>query len=168
MDLTLVPLKPEHFSFLKKWLNEPYLTNTFGEKHIWTDRQITDKYSHEMDAYILLVEEKPIGYLQYYNAYDYPRDGYNLREALQGTDLESISLAAIDLFIGESDHLSQGYGTKALQSALERLILRAFDACLVDPDKSNLRAIKAYQKAGFVPLKTCGNSLLLVIRKISP
>lgn len=158
----LLPLNKNHFPLLKKWLNKPHLQTTFGEGKVWTDEMVFQKYSREMDAFIIGAEDKLIGYLQFYDAYAYPREGYGLKEVLKGSPFENKKLAAIDIFIGEEAFLSKGYGSKALEETLKTHIFPTFDACLVDPDQANKRAIKAYMKAGFKPFKAAANSLLLI------
>lgn len=61
---------------------------------------------------------------------------------------------AIDIWIGESDMLGKGYGTLMMEEALKRCFAaREVHTVLIDPLKSNVRAIKFYQKMGFVHLE---------------
>lgn len=57
---------------------------------------------------------------------------------------------AIDIWIGEEEHLGKGYGTTMMQLAIERCFQDpAVKNILIDPLKSNVRAHKFYEKLGF-------------------
>ncbi|MEM8909744.1 MAG: GNAT family N-acetyltransferase [Bacteroidota bacterium] len=59
-------------------------------------------------------------------------------------------LKAIDIWIGEKQHLGRGYGTQMMELALERCFAEAqTQAVLVDPLASNTRAHCFYEKLGF-------------------
>jgi aminoglycoside 6'-N-acetyltransferase len=65
----------------------------------------------------------------------------------------SNDLRAIDIWIGEADHLGQGYGTAMMRQAIERSFLSAqVRAIIVDPLASNVRAHRFYQRLGFKPV----------------
>ena len=60
------------------------------------------------------------------------------------------NLRAIDIWIGEVDCLSKGYGTTMMQLALARCFSDpAVTAVLIDPLASNHRAHRFYQRFGF-------------------
>lgn len=59
----------------------------------------------------------------------------------------------VDLSIADSANLSKGLGTAVLKAFLKRLIDDGHRTVIIDPDASNARAIRAYEKAGFRPLK---------------
>ncbi len=64
------------------------------------------------------------------------------------------NLRAIDIWIGESAYLGQGYGSRIMHMALERCFaVPAVTAVLVDPLVSNLRAHRFYQRLGFTPVE---------------
>ena len=56
----------------------------------------------------------------------------------------------MDQFIGEPEYWSRGIGSKYVQMVLKFLKAEQnADAVILDPWKSNARAIRAYEKAGF-------------------
>lgn len=59
-------------------------------------------------------------------------------------------LRAIDIWIGEEGDLGKGYGTQMIIEAL-RLCFENADvqAVIIDPLKSNVKAIRFYQRLGF-------------------
>jgi RimJ/RimL family protein N-acetyltransferase len=75
--------------------------------------------------------ESPIGYFQYY--------------------IVSKEVIGIDQFIGEVDHINQGIGTAAIRLFLERIVAKHEPReIIIDPHPENKRAIKCYEKVGFV------------------
>lgn len=66
-----------------------------------------DSERKPIHAFIIYFADTPIGYIQYFNAYDFPRDGCQLNSLPK-------SLAAIDLFIGDENYLGKGIGAKSL------------------------------------------------------
>ncbi len=57
---------------------------------------------------------------------------------------------AIDIWIGEEQHLNKGFGTKMMELAIERCFKdQSTDGILIDPLKTNTKAHKFYEKLGF-------------------
>ena len=57
---------------------------------------------------------------------------------------------AIDIWIGDQEHRSKGYGALMMQQALQRCFVNhGASSVLVDPLQSNHRAIKFYRRVGF-------------------
>jgi aminoglycoside 6'-N-acetyltransferase len=92
-------------------------------------------------------EEIPIGYIQYYNVHDFPRE--------QGDDISElpISCAGLDWYIGEVEFTGKGIGTKALRDFLHQYVFPSFKNVFVDPDTANVGAIRVYAKTGFAVVK---------------
>ncbi len=148
MTITFEPLTTNHFPLLLKWLEVPHVKAWWNDHVIWTLELIEKKYrsyiagSNLIHAYIIHINNKPIGYIQYYNKHDFPR------EHDYAIELPS-SCAAIDWYIGEPDFVGRGIGTRTLELFLKSLVFTNFDNVFVDPDTPNVAAIRAYEKAGF-------------------
>jgi aminoglycoside 6'-N-acetyltransferase len=56
---------------------------------------------------------------------------------------------AIDSFIGEPDMIGRGHGRAYLKLLAERLRVEGAPVVAIDPDVDNIRARRAYEKAGF-------------------
>lgn len=71
----------------------------------------------------------------------------------------------VDLSIASQDDLSKGLGTKVLQAFVRKLRQNGHERIIIDPDPANLRAVKAYRKAGFREIADLvgrtGDSLLM-------
>ena len=159
MNITFSPLAFQHFPLLLKWLKAPHVKAWWDPDIKWTPELVQEKYASyvkgyklenseakEMHAYIITVSEKLIGYIQIYNAYDFPRD-------IPLSDLPE-SLAAFDVFIGEYECLGKNIGSQAIQKFLESFCDRKYTHIFADPDCGNIAAIRAYEKAGFQKIKS--------------
>ncbi len=164
MPLVFLPLQESHFSLLLKWLEAPHVKAWWDQDVHWTPELIKNKYKNygkgfkrldfqgyliekPIHAFIICREGREIGYIQYYNAYDFPRE--------QGYEIESLpeNMAALDVFIGEKDRTSRGLGPLVIKTFLLEHVFKYFDAVFVDPDTANIKAIRAYEKAGFKKVK---------------
>lgn len=90
--------------------------------------------------YLVHFEGKPIGYVQIYHANPEPF------WTAFGVPAETFGL---DMFLAE--RREQGLGSRMVRAAIDH-VLRLPEAVRVqiDPDPDNLRAVRAYEKAGFV------------------
>ncbi|MBD2296750.1 GNAT family N-acetyltransferase [Anabaena sphaerica FACHB-251] len=90
-----------------------------------------------------------IGYLQYYELNKLPQ---YIREMYSLEDTNHVY--GIDLFIGETQYWNQGIGTKVLSSAIDYIFSQLPAVKIViDPHVKNFRAIRCYEKCGFVKVK---------------
>ena len=71
----------------------------------------------------------------------------------------------VDLSIADERRLGQGLGPRALRAFVAMLRAEGHRRIIIDPDPANLRAVRAYDKAGFRPipelLGRTGDSLLM-------
>ncbi len=155
MKISFKPLANTDFENLLKWLQQPHVKKWWDTDVNYTKEAIQEKFGSYVDGYkktgserkpihvfIIYFDDTPIGYIQYYNAYDFPRDGYQL-------DNLPNSLAAIDMFIGDENYLGKNIGSKSLELFLDSHVFTEFEHALVDPALTNSFAIDSYSKAGF-------------------
>lgn len=57
------------------------------------------------------------------------------------------------IIIGEKNYWSQGYGTRAIRNLMKRIIKFDITKVYLEVRPDNLRAIRAYEKAGFQKIK---------------
>ncbi len=153
MKISLAPLDTTHFPLLLKWLETPHVKK-FWDPHVtWTPSLIHAKYSDyvkgykieggiakRMRAFVICVDDVPVGYVQGYDAHDFPRSN-----PLMGL---KNNLSAFDVFIGESDFLKRTVASKALELFF-KILDEDYAYTFADPDPKNRAAIRLYQKAGF-------------------
>jgi aminoglycoside 6'-N-acetyltransferase len=99
-------------------------------------------------ACIIELDGAPIGYLQFYRWLAWPDDA----DALEvGADEDTFG---IDLFVGEPDLIGRGIGTRTVSLICTHLERDegASGVALVT-ETTNLRAQRAYEKAGFLKVR---------------
>lgn len=87
MNITFEPLKEEHLPLLLRWLQAPHVKKWWDQNIVYTLDSVKSKYGFYiqgykqvngvnklMRAYIITIEQVPVGYIQMYNAYDFPRN----------------------------------------------------------------------------------------------
>jgi aminoglycoside 6'-N-acetyltransferase len=174
-EISFIPLDVNHLHLLHRWMHHPHVSEWWSEGKVWSQEDIQAKYASYTQGYkvqngvrklihpyIIQVKGMPIGYIQYYNAFDFPRECYQIEELWNHS---SHSLAALDFYIGESDYLGKGLGIKALKNFLTHHVFSHYAACLVDPDKNNKTALSTYTKAGFSTHLDLGTTILMVALK---
>ena len=153
MKITFIPVAKSHFPLLLKWLEAPHVKAWWDQDVTYTLDLVHEKYSSYVKGYklvdgqqkpiksfIIHNNQNPIGYIQIYNAYDFPRS-----KTLSGLPA---NLGAFDIFIGEESALQQGLGSKAILEFL-KLHGNQYTHIFADPDSNNVAAVKCYKKAGF-------------------
>lgn len=153
MIISFQSLNETHFSLLLKWLESFHIKKWWNQEIRYTIDLVYEKYATYVKGYklidgvqkpiqsfIIFVDQKPVGYIQIYSAYDFPRS-----KSLLGLPKK---LGAFDIFIGETKALQQGVGSKAILEFLS-LYANHYSHIFADTDANNIAAIKCYQKAGF-------------------
>ncbi len=147
-------LKLEDLQLMHKWLNEPHVHDWYDKDKQNTLEEIANRYAPKIkeekptDCYIVLYEDKPVGYIQTYKVNDWPEFGDYV-----GVDDNT---ASIDLFIGDSSYMGKGFGSLMLKRFLNKIVFanEKITTCIIGPEPKNTRAIKAYEKVGFKYVKT--------------
>ncbi|AZL16159.1 GNAT family N-acetyltransferase [Rickettsiales endosymbiont of Stachyamoeba lipophora] len=170
--MKFIPIRQDHFPLLLKWLKAPHVKAFWDPNIQWTKELITEKYSTYIEGYklengikkliyafIIYLDDLPIGYIQFYNAYDFERE-YNIK-------LENLptSLATLDIFIGEEQFIGNGLGTIVINKFLKKFILKKFKACFVDVEAVNTLAVKAYKNNGFKVINNLQDGKILRMLK---
>lgn len=156
-----LPLKEEHLPWLLKWLETPHVKAWWDRDIAWTMDLIQQKYGcyiqgfkivdgqkKPLQAYIVYVNDTPVGYIQLYNTHDFAReDGLSIEEL-------PASLAAFDIFIGDPDYVGKGYGTSILNFFFKNYVDPKYEFSFVYPDSDNIAAVRTYEKVGFKRIET--------------
>lgn len=129
---------------VKKWWDQDvtYTLESVREKYgsyVQGYKQV-EGVNKPIHSFIIYLDGLPTGYIQIYNAYDFPRSKPLL--ALPE------NLGAFDVFIGEKKSLGQNWGSKIIIEFL-KVHASQYNYVFVDPDSSNIAALKCYEKAGF-------------------
>ncbi len=175
IPLAFKPLSIDHLNLLHKWMQQPHVHQWWSDGKSWPFNDIREKYTPYTLGYkieqgekklifpfVIEFENRPVGFIQYYNAFDFEREGFCVKEIWKD---QNQSLAAIDFYIGEPDCTGKGLAPKALTSFLQQYVFNHFDACLVDPEKNNKAAIKCYAKAGFSTLQDLDSCIIMIAHR---
>jgi len=138
----------EDYPLLRGWLESPHMREWWGEPE--TELGYIREMVEGRDTtrpFLILLNGRPIGYIQYWCIGDHQNDKW-VEDHPWLLELPTESLG-LDIFLGEMDFLGQGIGTEALSLMTERLIATGRGPLIIDPDSTNARAIRSYEKAGF-------------------
>lgn len=154
--VTLRPMTDDDLEMLHGWLQRPHIVAWWGRE---AARPSLDEVRQEyrpsalaaegVTPYIAMRGDEAIGYAQSYVAMG-SGDGWWADETDPG-------VRGIDQSLANAADLNQGLGTAQVR-ALVRLLFEdpAVTRIQTDPSPDNHRAIRCYQKAGFVPRGVVG------------
>jgi RimJ/RimL family protein N-acetyltransferase len=140
-------LEPDDLPLMHEWLQREHVRRWWDEYAGYED--VARHYlpaiegRRPTDLYLILLDDRPVGFIQSYLVADYPEFG-----ALIGL---GAGVAGVDLFIGEEDLTGKGLGSEVLSAFVRDVVFAepATTACIADPDVRNAASIRAFEKAGF-------------------
>ncbi|HEX8381498.1 MAG TPA: GNAT family N-acetyltransferase [Allosphingosinicella sp.] len=155
------PAAPADLPMLRRWRDSPEVLRWWGA---WEhpEAELADHLADSAMA-LWVVEQggRPFAFAQDYacHAWD-PHPFSYLPHGSRG----------VDLYIGEPDMLDRGHGSALLRQQCDRLFAEGVPAIGTDPHPDNIRARRAYEKAGFVvvsgPVDTrWGRAILMECRR---
>lgn len=150
-----MPLRAAPISFRKlqhadvptvcEWLARPHVAEWWDDADDFAE-DYAPVIAGEMEtaAFIASVGAEDIGFIQYYRAAACHGDGWWLNEHDPG-------VVGIDQFLADGLRLSQGLGTAMVTAFVAELFVnRSVTRVQTDPSPTNARAIRCYEKSGFV------------------
>jgi aminoglycoside 6'-N-acetyltransferase len=140
------------FPLLQRWLSEPHVDAWWHEPLDLSG--LEQKYGPRIDGiepvhvFIIEHENKPIGWIQWYRWVDYPEHAAQLKAEPEA--------AGIDLSIGEILSIGKGLGSSAIREFVLSVVSTkpGITAVVTDPEERNGRSCRAFEKAGFIPVRT--------------
>lgn len=82
-------------------------------------------------SFMIMLNEKTVGHISYTSFH-----------ALEG-------IAEFDIWLKGLKYAGKGIGTKAIKILAAKMFEKGYNTIIIRPSKENIRAIKAYKKAGF-------------------
>lgn len=136
---------------LLKWLTDPQVLRFYeGRDNPFTMGRVEASFfdgNLEETRCIVIHEDTPIGYIQYYPI------GMEERKIYGYNDSED-AVFGMDQFIGEPEYWDRGIGTELVILTIERVIReKQASRIVLDPQTWNERAIHCYEKCGFQKVK---------------
>jgi aminoglycoside 6'-N-acetyltransferase len=132
------PLDAADLPMLARWRATPHVMEWWGPPSVEDERE---KLSDPRIAmWIVELDGRAFAFAQ-----DYDVHGWNPHPFSQLPPQSR----GIDQYIGEADMLDQGHGSRFVRQHVERLFAAGAPAVGTDPNPSNARARRAYERAGF-------------------
>jgi aminoglycoside 6'-N-acetyltransferase len=125
---------------LRRWLHTPEVLRWWGDAEEQEALLREDFAEPAMVMRIVSLDGRPFAYAQDYEVHAWPQPHFaHLPRGAR----------AIDSFIGEPDMIGCGHGATFLRLLAERLLTQGAPIVAIDPDRNNVRARRAYARAGF-------------------
>ena len=143
----LRPMSPAEFPTFYRWATASEATPFWYEDgriptleefaRDWQEYYFNGSQPEKGRCFTILVSDRAIGSVNYNNI---NREGNSVE---------------LDIIIPEEVNTNQGYGTDALRTLAGYLFQKMnIEMCFIEPFTRNIRAIKAYEKAGFRKTRT--------------
>ena len=130
----------QDLALLKHWDDQPHIIESDPNDDWNWDTELTLKPDWR-EQLIAELHGRPIGFIQIIDP---------AREESHYWGKVPENYRAIDIWIGESQDLNQGYGTVMMKLALERCFKdENVTTVLIDPLETNLKAHRFYERLGF-------------------
>lgn len=142
MTYTFRPLERCDKPMFCAWLDQPHIAGWWGKAEDEWDlvEQDWNRLDRPVDMRIVEYAATPFAYVQSYDAMAFGAPQY--------ADLPAHAMA-IDTFLGDPAFLGRGHAAAYLAQHSDALLAGGAPMVVVDPDPANLRAIAAYERAGF-------------------
>lgn len=171
--LKFKPLKPSDLKRMFNWFKVPEINQWYAQGKAWSLADIEAKYKprlidqENIPSFIINLDSKKIGFIQYYllSKTTMP-EGLGYDEAMR-LNVDMRTSVGMDLFIGEESLIGLGLGKVIIHDFIKNIIPKKYTTIFIDPTKSNIRAVKAYEKIGFKKCPYQGNEeicLMLIER----
>ena len=145
MSYTFRSVEKSDLPMLKDWLAQPHWRTWWGNADGALAEIEAAMGEDATEPMIAELSGKPIAYVQTYDPH---------LEADHPYQDQPFGTLGLDISIGDAAGLGQGHGRKIIAALATMLFEEGVPRLIIDPDPSNIRAIKAYEKAGFVAFDT--------------
>jgi len=145
VNVTFIPFEESHLPLLINWLKQEHVKKYWKESE--NEDEVRDKYLRKLrkryiNPQVILFEHRAIGYIQSYEAC---KIGGGWWKKI-GPDV-----FGIDQLIGDPELIGKGIGPKVIAKFIDKLKSQeSVKEFIVDPDPLNKRAIRSFEKVGFV------------------
>ena len=134
------PARTDDLPRLRRWLHAPEVRRWWGNPSEQFELLRADLDEPRMTMRLVSLNGRPFAYAQDYEVHAWPQP--HLAHLPQGS-------RAIDSFIGWPSMIGRGHGQAYLRLLAERLCIEGAPLAAIDPAIDNVRARRAYEKAGF-------------------
>lgn len=152
--VTFLSVNQGHSELLRRWLSARHVSRWWGDPEQEIKLIAHGKDVDGTEGFIICLSEVPVGYIQSW-----------IPSAFSDEDWEqnlSTDVRGIDVFIGEPSAL--GNGAKIITAFVNQLMAEGHHHLVIDPEKQNHRAIRAYEKVGFTKFGQTEDSILMELK----
>ena len=143
-NLSLRYVEDSDIEQLKIWLNKDYILKWYHDADEWLN-EIKERNGlfNFLNHFIVLKENTPIGFTQYYDCFDAQEEWYSVNQPNE--------VFSIDYLIGEKECLRKGYGKTIVKLLIDKIREQSPDAgVVVQPENENIASCKVLLSNGFV------------------
>ena len=146
--ISFKPVTAKHYGLLREWLNRPHMREWWGEPETELGYIVDMVEGRDTTRpFLIMLDGAPVGYIQYWFIGHHQNETWLVDHPwLAELPEETIG---VDLSIGEPGLLSRGLGSAALAAFTRTLYDKGHRVIVIDPDPANVRAVRAYERAGF-------------------
>jgi aminoglycoside 6'-N-acetyltransferase len=158
MGYAFRPLAVADLPMIRRWLETPEVVRWWGDPAEQYELVRGDLTHPDMDQFIVSLDSRPFAYIQC----------YALSTWNQGFGEQPPATRGIDQFIGEDDMIGRGHGSTFIRQFVDDRLRAGIPRIVTDPDPVNVRAVRAYEKAGFARermVDTPDGPALLMVRE---
>ncbi|MFJ5766846.1 GNAT family N-acetyltransferase [Lysinibacillus sp. NPDC093210] len=145
------------YGLMTKWLRTKEVLEFYGDINSpYTIEEVRKKYEPRIrgectvSPFIVELDDLAIGYMQHYPIQVHEQKDFGY--------LENQVIYGIDQFIGNPNLFNKGYGTTMVSKFIDFIIKTTdVEIIILDPEISNERAIRCYEKCGFSKVKIINN-----------
>jgi N-acetylglutamate synthase-like GNAT family acetyltransferase len=169
MNLKFKPLNIDNLVLLYNWFQEPIVNAFYAQGKTWTLDDIKQKYlprilnEDNVPSFIIELDMKPVGFIQYYNLNDHLPEGIEANSCLFASIPRS-KCAGVDIFLADTSIRGKNIAPHIINEFISSHCAH-FDALVVDPETTNLQAIYCYTKAGFLRTRWSVNETNVILIK---
>ena len=139
------PLEEADLPQVEAWLRTEHVAEWWRDplEIAVETRQAALEGRRDVEHYVILEDERPVGMIQTYRVGDHPE----WRELI---DVEP-EAAGVDLFVGEPDAVGRGLGPEILREFARTVVFSRPEttAAVATVEEPNRRSWRAFEKAGF-------------------
>jgi aminoglycoside 6'-N-acetyltransferase len=132
-------MSADDLPMIRHWLRTPEVVRWWGDPDEQYALVSGDIEHPDMDQFVVWSGGRPFGYIQC----------YALSAWQHSFGPQPPDTLGIDQFIGEPDMIGHGHGSEFIRQFVESRLRDGTPRMLTDPDPTNARAVRAYEKAGF-------------------
>lgn len=146
-------MKDVHLPLWNEWILKPHVSDVWfleGYEPVSKIRSKIKGNGYDY-AFVIYVDDTPIGFIQCCDLYAY-KNTVNQPKGIFTDEPEGSY--GMDLFIANKLYMNKGLGTQIVKQFLMYIFERfSINKLFIDPASSNKRAIRCYEKAGFIFLR---------------